>query len=401
MKFKFCLLLAMTSVMTSGCKQQSTKDNTLRIGVLAPKTGIMSGHGESIALGTMLAEKILNESGGILGHRVELKIVDTQSDPATTAENARRLISQDHVQILMGTGLSSSSLAVIPVATAAKTPFIYSLDGECKTSMPGEPTRRNPWVFGSGFTERMVAPALFEALKKRIKKEKPTVYFVGGDYVYPRSTNGYARTVAAKIGMATIGEEYNDTKTQDYSPVIQRILAAAPDLLIVTNPGESGVTFMKQAKLLGLDKKVLISGFATFDQEAISSMGSASEGVYCINRYSMEIDSPINKEFVRRFHAEYPEKPLLPGPTAAAGAYGIIMSLKTACERANSIDPAKVADALRGLEVELPQGKILVNNDNNIFDQPLYLMRIEGQRYIIVETTPRLSHPGFEGTSVK
>ena len=52
------------------------------------------------------------------------------------------------------------------------------------------------------------------------------VYFIGGDYVYPRSTNAYARKVAEDLGWVVVGEEYSDTGTTDYTPVIRRILAA-------------------------------------------------------------------------------------------------------------------------------------------------------------------------------
>jgi len=269
--------------------------SVVKIGILAPISGFMSGHGGSIEEGSTIAVESINREGGILGRQVQMIVLDTKSDPATAAERARELVGRYHVDFIIGTGTSAETLAVIPEAEESMTPFLYSLDGEDKTCEPGHKNTVAHWIWGTGFTERMVVKPLLEALGRRLA---PTghalkIYFIGGDYVYPRTTNRYAREVARSLGYEVVGDEYSDTSTQDYAPVIRRIEAAKPDLLIVTNPGASGVTFMRQAREMGLGKEMAISGFATFDQEALDAMGNASEGVYCINRYSRGLQNPV------------------------------------------------------------------------------------------------------------
>ena len=377
--------------------------NEIVVGVLAPKTGFMSGHGNSIEMGARVAEAEINEKGGINGQRVKLVVLDTKSDPAVTAERTKELIERYHACLLMGTGTSASSLAAIMPATQAKVPFIYSLDGECKTCAVGNKNAPSHYVWGSGFTERMIVEPYLKYLAEKFGNpgQRFRIYYIGGDYVYPRTTNTYARTVAEELGYETVAEEYSDTATQDYTPVIRRIMSAKPDVLIVTNPGASGVTFMRQATQMGLDKKVIISGFATFDQEAIEAMGKASEGVYVVNRYSMNLDNPENKAFVKRFREMYPDNPLLPGPTAAAGAYGSLMVAASAFEKAGSTDASKFYEAMRGLELVLPQGQVRVDPDNNIFDHHVYIMRIKDQQYEIIADLGMRQHPSFEGCSVE
>jgi urea transport system substrate-binding protein len=397
------LILMICSLISYAESSVADQQATFRIGVLAPKTGFMSGHGQSIEMGAKVAEATLNKQGGILGRPVEVVIADSTSEPAGAAERAQELIQRQNVSLLIGTGTSASTLAVVPVIEKFNIPFIYSLDGELKTCRLGDPEKVSNLVWGSGFTERMIVEPFLKYLAEKFSKPKSIfrIYLIGGDYVYPRSTNTYVKTVAEKLGYEVLAEEYSDTATQNYTPVIRRILKAKPDLLIVTNPGASGVTFMRQAAQFGLLKTIHVSGFATFDQEAIDAMGTASEGVYAVNRYSNQLESKENKSFIESFRQMYPNKPLLPGPTAAAGAYGSIMVAAKAFNIAQSTAPAKFNEKMRGLQLDLPQGSITVNQENNIFDQPIYIMRIKKQSYEVVADLGIQKHHGLEGCSVK
>lgn len=401
-KRAFLAILLIAAVSLAGCEQNKNV-KSFTIGVLADKTGVMSGHGSSIEKGAKVAEQVLNANGGVLGMHVKLIILDAQSDPTTTADRTKELVEKDSVNVIIGTGTSASTLAAIGPATKAGVPFIYSLDGECKTCAMGKPTQASGVIWGSGFTERMIVKPYLSYLASKFKKPNSPfkIYLIGGDYVYPRTTNAYAGQVAQQMGFEIVGEEYSDMATKDYTQVIRRIIRANPDLLIVTNPGAAGVNFMRQAIPLGLNKLVTIGGFATFDQEAVEAMGKASEGVFVINRYSKFLDNAENKIFLAAYRKLYPYDHLLPGPTSAAGAYGSILVAAKAFNSAGNLSKAGFTAAMKKLEINLPQGPIRVNPTNNIFDQHIYIMQIKDQQYQVVEDIGMQTQPGFEGCSVK
>jgi ABC-type branched-subunit amino acid transport system substrate-binding protein len=398
-------LLFSSCVFLLSCGPKSaTAPPELVVGMLAPKTGIMAPHGESMEMGVQVAAQTLNSRGGVLGKNVRVVVLDTQSDPAAAAQRARELIGRDKVSLLLGTGLSSETLAVIPISTGAKVPFIYSMDGECKTCAIGNPQQASHFVWGAGFTERMVVKPFLSYLADQVlpKHTKSLIYLLGGDYVYPRATNEFARTTAEAMGFKIIGDEYTDVSTTDYTPVIRRIMNSKADLLLVTNPGSAAATFMRQAQQLGLPKRMLISGFATFAQEAVGEMGTASEGVVYANRYTDLLPGQTNADFVAAFRSKYPGKPLLPGPTVAAGGYGALMVGAAAFQKAGTTtDPEAFYQAMRGLKLDLPQGEIVVDPDNNIFRQNMYLLKVSKQKYEVIGNLGQQTHPGFEGCSVK
>jgi ABC-type branched-subunit amino acid transport system substrate-binding protein len=370
--------------------------DAIKIGVLAPTTGFMSTHGEAIKLGAVLAEEMINKDGGINGKPIKMVIEDDKSDPAVATEKAKQLINKDKVQFLIGTGSSAETLAVVPVAEQSKIPFIYSLDGECKTCALNNKQEKAKYIFASGPTPEMLLEKFLPEMMNKFGKK---VFFVGADYVFPHFMNDIAEKIVKDGGGEVVGSEYAPTDTTDYSTIINRVKKADPDILFLTLPGTTGVTFVKQARQFGIFEKMAVTGSATFDTEAYSAIGTISEGVYVVNRYSGLLENEENKKFVEAYKAKYnPKSPI--GPTASSGTYGVIMAIKAAVEKAGSTEADKVVAALEGLKLKLPQGEVEIDKDNHIFNQPTYLMQIKGGDYQIVQNLGMSKHPAFAGCSV-
>lgn len=380
----------------SSDKSESSKEDVLKIGVLAPVTGVMSTHGNGIKMGAQLAEELINKDGGINGRKVKIILEDTKTDPATAAEKAKKLIEKDKVEFLTGTGTSAETLAVIPVVDHNQIPFIHSIEGEAKTCSLEDSTKLSKYVFGSGPTPQMMLKTFMPKMFDKFGKK---VYFLGSDYVYPRFMNGIAESITTDNGGEVLGSEFVPSESTDYSAVINRILEAKPDILFVTVPGTDGITFLKQARQFGIFDKMIITGQATFDAEGFSGMGQDAEGVYVVNRYSELIDSPANKAFVEAYQAKYDQKYPI-GPTASSGTYGVLMAYKAAVEKAGTTEADQVVAALEGLKLTLPQGDIEIDPLNHIFNQNVYLMQIKDNNYQIIENLGVQKHIGFEGCSV-
>lgn len=382
---------------TSSNERNASNEDTIKIGVLAPITGFMSTHGEELKRGAELSEKLINESGGIDGRKIEVIIEDTQSDPSINAEKARQLINQANVDFLIGTASSAETLAVVPIAEENGVPFIYSIDGELRTCAPGDKNSKATYVFGAGPTPQML---LTEFLPSMMEEFGDKVFFVGSDYVYPRFLNNIAEEIVEENGGTILGSEYAPSETTDYSAIITRVLDAEPDILFLTLPGTAGTTFVTQARQYGVFEQMTVTGSATFDTEAYSAIGSISEGVYVVNRYSELLENELNERFVNAYIEEYnPDYPI--GPTASSGAYGVILTIKEAVEKAGTTDADAFVDAMQGLEVELPQGKIKVDPENHMFQQPIYIMQIMDDNYQIIEDLGMIAHPGLEDCSVE
>jgi ABC-type branched-subunit amino acid transport system substrate-binding protein len=376
----------------------ASSDDEVVVGVLAPVTGFMSTHGTTIRDSVKIAADEINKSGGVDGKKIKLVIADGASDPATNTQRARQLIGRDGAKFLIGTGSSAETLAAVTVATESKIPFIYSLDGEIKTCKPGDPSQVNPYVFSSGPTPQMLLGSFLPNVMKQSGKK---VYFLGSDYVFPRSLTEVATGIVKEHGGTVLAEKYTPTDTTDYSAEIRAILKAKPEVLFLTLPGADGITFVRQARQAGVFDKMVVTGSATFDTENYSGFGKEADGVLAVNRYSELLDNPANKKYVAEYKKAYPKQTNPLGPTGAAGSYGALKVLAAAIEKAGSLDGAKVSKAMEGLSIDLPQGTVKVDPKNHMFDQPLYQMKIENNNYTVEQELGVATHPGFEGCSVK
>jgi urea transport system substrate-binding protein len=389
------LLVLTAALALAGCgaNSEASSSDTVKIGVLAPITGPLAPYGEALKRGMEVSVDLINAEGGIGGKQVEYVLEDDQTDPKAAATQARKLLTQDRVDVLMGTTSSPTTLAAIPHAEAAKVPFIYVAEGEAKTCQDnGQKSRR--FVFGNGVTpeQKMAefAPYLTENLGKN-------VYFIGSDYVFPHFVNDLASGLVEKAGGQVAGTDYAPLGTTDFSSYIAKIEKADPDVVFISVVGTDGVALVKQLNQFGLSDKVKLTGFPTFAGEVLSGIGTEAQGVYTVDPYWEGLDNPVNKKFVDAYREKYSGD----GPVshmAAQGAYGTLLLLQAAAAESGTTDGEALADALPGTSVDSPAGEITVE-DNHLVKTPMQLLQVDGSGYKQVKDLGSISHPQFAGCS--
>jgi ABC-type branched-subunit amino acid transport system substrate-binding protein len=365
----------------------------ITVGLLAPVTGVFADFGDLMTKATDLAVQRVNDEGGILGRPLTVIAEDDQGDPAVATERARKLLVQDNVDILMGTVSSATTLAVLPLVDQAQKPFFYPLDGEDKTCLPDGGT--NPLVFGLGDTPQQ---RLVQFVPTIVEQSGGDWYFIGNDYVFPRSVNAVAIAFLNEAGGTVVAEEYVPLGTSDYRPVIDRIANSGATVVFSTTVGTDGVAFTKQAREGGLFDRMTVTGVATFAPEVYGGLQGFADGVLTADRYSEAVDNPVNLEFVTAFRETYDYQ--LPIGGTAAACYGAILLWREAANKAGSFDPEPFAQACAGLRMTLPQGDVEIDPTNHLLKQHIYLLRIEEDAYLIDEDFGEIAHPDHEGCSV-
>jgi branched-chain amino acid transport system substrate-binding protein len=166
----------------------------------------------------------------IAGHKVQLISLDDGSDPATAARNARKLIEEDKVDVVIGTAGSPGALAIAAVARETKTPLISIANA----NLPGED---GAWMV----TLPQPAPLMVNAVVERMKKSGvKTVGYIGfsdawGDLVYD------ALVPAAKAaGIQVVTNERFARADSSVTGQILKIVAAKPDAVLTGTSGTPG-----------------------------------------------------------------------------------------------------------------------------------------------------------------
>ena len=272
--------------------------STVKIGFISTYSGLDANLGPYMERGMRL---YLKEHQSELPPGVKIQILvrdDTGPTPDKAKELARELIVRNKVDFLAGTIFTPNALAIAPLATQAKVPFVIMNAG---TSMI---TTRSPYIVRLSFTLWQSSYPLGEWAAKKFK----TAYTLVSDYGPGHDAEqGFIRAFTSGGGKV-IGGVRVPLENPDYAPYMQRVKDAHPDALMVFVPaGKSATAVMRTFNELGLRQagvSLIGPGDITPDEE-LQNMGDAALGVDTVFHYSASATRPANEAFVAAWKKEY------------------------------------------------------------------------------------------------
>lgn len=366
--------LASTALCGAAFAQQGAP---VKIGVVTPLSGTYTPIGQQVRWGLELAAKEINASGGIAGRPVALLFEDEEANPAVAVQKAEKLFQVENVDFLTGTVNSGSTLAVAQLAERNKKLAATTVS------------------FADSITTDKCSPNMFRvnaragqqsaALAAWLAKDKPKakVFYLGPDYEMGRSTVAAFKSNAEKTGAQTSGEVFAPLDSKDYTQYFGQIRAARPQVIYTSVAGNDTVRLLTQLQDFGLLGTVSVVGASgTVTSQNIGAIGAAADGFATGVGYSPQIDTPENKKFVAAFRDAYKTDPDLYG----ADSYGLLFAYKAAVEKAGATDTDKVRDALAGLTWQTPQGAKTIRAGDHQAMQPMYVVRINGGKFEIVDS---------------
>lgn len=363
-------------------------DETPRIGVVYPKTGIYSGLGPMHLNGSMLA---IEDHGKLLGKKPELFIRDdgTKVDKAVTA--ATELITNEKVHVLIGHIHTPINNALASLADEHKIPFLFPSGGSVFLSGIAKDTPHPQGVVKANVHPYMVYTWLNSVQRGSATTEAAEMYgkrwyFVAADYATGRESVGYAqKALTERYGdqFQVVGESWAKQGEVNYTSAITNAMAAKPDVVFVILPGRF-VQFQKQAAALGLTKKSHVH-WDYGERVSATAAGDAAFGVTATVDFTINNpDWKLSSDFAQRFHQRFGEWPGWPATSAYQGTRMLLLAI----EKAGSLDGAKIMRAFQGLE-----------DPNPITGRP-FIIRACDQKsiqplYTVVWTRSNETPPGY------
>ncbi|MEJ2730546.1 MAG: ABC transporter substrate-binding protein, partial [Deltaproteobacteria bacterium] len=289
---------------------------------------------------------------GVLGKKIEFTTRDTKFKVDLALNFAKELVLREDVDILVGTINSGAALAVSEaVAKREKVPFIVWISKS--ENITGKKGHR--YVFSAGENTAMAGKAGGVALAT-----KPYVkYWIAGDdyeYGHAIANAAWRNLKDRKSDVQLLGQSWWKVGEPDLIPYITSILSAKPDAVIFATGGASMANIMKAIKATGMNKKVGIYIHSAIDYAVLKPLGmNAPEGVMGTIDYLFYYPKiSANKRFVDAFKKAYGNPPGFP----AFQGYITALFIAEAYKKAGSVDTEKFIDALEGLQVQSPVGRI-------------------------------------------
>jgi branched-chain amino acid transport system substrate-binding protein len=351
----------------------------IKVGLEFPLTGPSSsgpGLGQDASLAAKLAIDMINERGGVLGkYKVKYWSGDDQGTPAPAASEAERLITENNVQVIIGSWSSGSSMGLTEVCerhgVVAWLPVAWS---------PLITMRGYNYTFRAGVNAFHAGYAAIDFLYENAEKlgKKPNelkVAIINENSAYGDGVGDAAESKVKAYGMKVVlRQEYptNTNNPKDLSPIIDKLKDLAPDVLIHAAYPVDAILFSK----LAIESEFKVKAYMVFG--AAHGAGSVyealgptfMEGIPVFDYPNITKDSPYLAEldpdvrdallgFFTRFEKERGYHPL--GPTT--NAFGVTWLFLTevypaAIQKYRSISPDSLVEVLR--ELNLPARRVVM-----------------------------------------
>jgi branched-chain amino acid transport system substrate-binding protein len=249
--------------ITRSLNQGNAEDKPLKIGLLAAFTGGSSTHGHGISKGVQLAQKELGATN------VEVIQEDSQCDPKVGQEAMQRLIDQN-VDVVIGDGCSSVSVAVLPLANGSETPMVSPGASSPALSLP------NDFFFRVIPSDRwqgsFMAQTMYDAGHRRV-----AVFYTNEPY--GSGMNNEFRTHFESLGGEVVATATAEPDVTELNEHIDQLLTANPDALFVApNSILTGTAAIQTA----YDKGLRVPYYAAdifYDTTVITNAPEASQGL--------------------------------------------------------------------------------------------------------------------------
>jgi branched-chain amino acid transport system substrate-binding protein len=350
------VLLAVAACGSKPSESASSGDSKdpIVVGISLPLTGDFSQPGGEARKGYEIWRDQVNDAGGLLGRQVELKITDDASNQDTVVTDYTKLITQDKVDLLLGT---FSTLLNFPAsAVAEKNGMLYV-----------EPAGGAPKMFDRGFEKLFFA-------QQATAQHQPDVFV---DYIeslpedqrpktaaYPTQDDPFTTPVIESmqqqleaLGVETVYTTTYPADATNFQTIASAIAAAKPDLIAQGAVFEDGVGLVRSLQQLNYSPKMLFQTSAPSNAGQYSEgIGEANtEGVFYTVSWNEKANTPKNEEFVaeyaKRFDGGIPAED-------AADAYAAAQTVQAAVEAVGSLDQDKLAEWLHSNEVETILGPL-------------------------------------------
>jgi branched-chain amino acid transport system substrate-binding protein len=386
------------SPTSSGSQQASGPP--IKIGVLADAAPLTAVEGAEMRVNTDLAVDLINKSGGIHGHKLELTYADPQADPSKAVTLAQQLVQQQGVDVLAGAVLSSECLGVENLVARLQVVYVSS------TGCAAE-----------DFTAKQCNQYSFRITPQGRQVNIPLSSYIVNQYgkkwsfIYPDYAFGQSQLAAYKVGMAAAGGELTQVipipqNEANMTPYISKIATdGSVSGLINAEVGADLVRASSTIAQFNIGAKMPIVG--VFGKERFA--GTYPDSLTGDIGQSPELsDSPQDNKFDIAYHKAFTAQlakedanivktlggvdKAVPGDLGYE-AYTAITALKQAMLASNFTGKADTSKLIKAFEkvksgqsADFPGGSFAMNASDHQGVTTTYIAKINGQTETVLAT---------------
>ena len=343
----------------------------LVVGAALPETGLLADLAADMKKALVLWQEGRNAAGGLLGRRVELRVLDDRSEASASAALYARLIDDEGAQLLIGPFGSAASVTATAVTERARRVMVNATG-----------VSRNAHRAGRSYVFQVPAPVADYgegALAVAIAMGYRRLYLVARNDPAAREA---AAGLVRKAGAAGLDPGPVHTASagkRDYGPQIAAARARDAQAWIAFGQPEDAAEMVKSFKRIGYAPRLFLAQGAA-EPRFLQFVGQDAEFALGLSAYDPRFTTRGNAAFVQAWRKRWAGEP---GALAAA-TYSAALVLEEGVLKAGVLDQERLREALAALETETPIGRYRVDGaGEQLAARPAVLQVIAGRREVV------------------
>jgi len=318
-------------------------NDTVKIGVATDMASLYSdinGPGAVAAVEMAIADF----GGSVLGKKIEIVSGDIQNKADVAASLASRWYDTEKVDVILGAGASSSSIALMGVAVEKKR--VYLATDPASSDITGKLC--NPYTVHWVYDTSALANGTGSAV---VKSGGKTWFFLTADYAFGYALQRDVAAVVTKAGGQVLGEVRHPINTSDFSSFLLQAQASKAQIIGLANAGGDTISSIKQAAEFGIVKGgQKLAGLLVFVSDVHSLGLERAQGLRLTEAYYWD-QNDRTRAFAKRFAEKFKNRM----PTMIqAGFYSAALGYLNAVKAAGTDDADKVMATLKSTKWDDP-----------------------------------------------
>ncbi len=369
---------ALALAVMTGLAWSAQAQNTFKIGEINSYKA-QPAFLEPYKKGMELAIDEVNAAGGVSGKKFELITRDDNANPGDAVRVAEELISREKIDVLTGTFLSNTGLAVADFAKQKKVFFLA-----------GEPlSDKLTWQGGNAYTFRLRPGTYMQAamlVPEAVKLKKKRWAVVYPNYEYGQSAVTAFKTLlkAAQPDVEFVAEQAPPLGKLDAGSVVQALADAKPDAIFNVLFGADLTKFVREGNTRGLFQDREVVSLLTGEPEYLDALKDETPNGWIVTGYPWSsLNTNDHKAFLQAYQAKFKDYPRM----GSVVGYALIKSVAAGVAKAQGADSEKLRVAFRGLQLATPFGKITYRAEDHQSTMGAFVGRTknEGGKGVMVD----------------
>ncbi len=348
----------------------------VKIGAVLPLSGPAALDGQEAKNGMLAMAELINSEGGVAGGRkIEVVFYDDKNTPEDAISAAKRAIDGDKVDLLVGTIISPTSLAIKEVSRD-KLVHIVLLGSHPNITKEG-----HKWLFRLNAT----TPALATTYSKYIcEKAKPkSVAFLTVNDDFGRFDNTMMKKMLSDCQISETGGEFFNRQDSDYSTALTKLRAGNPEAFYVSATATSqAANVLRQLRQIGYRGPIFIS-VGVLTPKTVELAGAGADGAHGIALYPYQVDTanPVSVKWHKIYEGMGKD---VASTASVAGGEAVELLAYGVNKVGNSTDYDAIAREIRARKGKTIMGAETTFDEIGQALRPIHILQVKGGKFSIM-----------------